>query len=80
MPLEIQSQRLALFLESYGDAPAPKEIVETLAIRLEALIEFTADQALKGDRERRELLKGHLLIYERDLAYIVENGGALGSG
>ena len=80
LPHEIQSQRLFLFLDSYRDAPSPAEIVELLAIRLEALIEFTADQALKGDRERRELLKGHLLIYERDLAYIVENGGALANG
>lgn len=80
LPLDIQSRRLDLFLDSYGGAPAPQEIVETLPIRLEELIEFTADQALKGDRTRRELLKGHLLIYERDLAYIVENGAALGSG
>lgn len=80
MPPEIQSQRLFLFLDSYGDAPSSKEIVETLAVRLEALIEFTADRALKGDRGRRELLKGHLALYERDLAYNMEHGATLGSG
>lgn len=77
VPLPVQTQRLDLFLDSYGPGALRDEVVALLPARLEALIEFTGVRAETEEGPLREPLKEHRNIYERDLRYIRKHQGAL---
>jgi Ser/Thr protein kinase RdoA (MazF antagonist) len=71
--LRQQARLAAAFCQTYGIA-ADAGLLDTVAARLEALMDFMRTQAASGDAAfAGHLRDGHLELYQTDLAYLREN-------
>ncbi|GLZ78845.1 phosphotransferase [Actinorhabdospora filicis] len=77
-----QTRRLGLFADAYGlDEASRGVLVETAALRLEALVEHMRARAAAGDAAfAGHIAEGHDAFYLADIAYLRANAGALSQG
>ncbi|GAA3489810.1 hypothetical protein GCM10018987_38930 [Streptomyces cremeus] len=62
-----QGRRVAAFCRAYGPDLAGPEVLDVLPDRLQALIDFTREQAAQGHEAfRRHLAEGHADLYAGD--------------
>lgn len=77
-----QTRRLGVFADAYGlDADGRAVLVETAALRLEALVEHMHARAAAGDTAfAGHIAEGHDAFYRADIAYLRANASALSQG
>lgn len=78
----VQARRLGVFADAYGLDEASREVlVETAALRLEALVEHMRARAAAGDAAfASHVADGHDAFYLSDVAYLRANASALSQG
>ena len=73
--LEDQLLRAKVFCDTYGVKNTDRQhLAEVMVIRLEALVSFIREQAVKGHQQfANDIEQGHLNAYLNDIEYIKEN-------
>lgn len=75
-----QAAMVAVFCDAYGVAPTA-ELIDTVVVRLRALIDYMRQQAAAGDAAfEGQIADGHLAAYEADIRYLLDQREAMARG